>query len=62
MLVVDPIDAPCGATVSNLDLSSDISEQTVAELRQAWLQHHVLVFPNQVLSPCLLYTSDAADE
>ncbi len=51
MLVVDPIDAPCGATVSNLDLSSDISEESVAKLRQAWLQYHVLVFPNQVLSP-----------
>ena len=51
MLKVDPIDAPCGATVSNLDLSSDISEEAVAELRQAWLQHHVLVFPNQVLNP-----------
>ena len=50
MLAVDPIDAPCGATVSNIDLSSNISDETVAELRQAWLQHHVLVFPNQVLS------------
>ena len=35
MLVVDPIDAPCGAIVSNIDLSSDISEQTVAQLRKA---------------------------
>ena len=50
MLAVDPIDAPCGATVSNIDLSSSISDEAVAELRQAWLQHHVLVFPNQVLS------------
>ena len=50
MLAVDPIDAPCGATVSNIDLSSSISDEIVAELRQAWLQHHVLVFPNQVLS------------
>ena len=51
MLIVEPIDAPCGATVSNLDLSLGLSEEAVAELRQSWLQHHVLVFPNQVLSP-----------
>ena len=51
MLIVDPIDAPCGATVRNIDLSLIISEETVKELRQAWLLHHVLVFPNQVLSP-----------
>ena len=51
MIVVDPIDAPCGAIVRNIDLSADIAEELVAELRQAWLQYHVLVFPDQMLSP-----------
>ncbi|MBL4581344.1 MAG: TauD/TfdA family dioxygenase [Gammaproteobacteria bacterium] len=51
MLLVDAIDAPCGAVVRNLDLSSGISKEVVAELRQAWLKYHVLVFPDQVLSP-----------
>jgi len=51
MIEVDRIDAPCGATVRNIDLSSGVSEEVVAALRQAWLQYHVLVFPNQELSP-----------
>ena len=51
MIVVDPIDAPCGATVRNIDLSAEITQEAVTELRQAWLQYHVLVFPDQLLSP-----------
>lgn len=50
MVDVSPIDAPCGAVISLIDLSSNLSEEIVAELRQAWLQYHVLVFPDQVLS------------
>ena len=34
--------APC-----NLDLTEPLDETAVAELRAAWLSHHVLVFPNQ---------------
>jgi taurine dioxygenase len=50
MIVVEPIDAPCGATVRNIDLSAEITEELATELRQAWLQYHVLVFPDQILS------------
>lgn len=42
--------APCGAVVSDLDLSQPLSEVQVSTLRQAWLDHHVLVFPEQNLS------------
>jgi len=36
--------------VEGLDLSQALSEETIAELRAAWLQHHVLAFPDQSLS------------
>lgn len=40
----------CGATVTGIDLSVDVSESDLATLRAAWLEHHVLVFPDQKLS------------
>ena len=51
MVKVSPIDAPCGAVITGIDLSSKLSEEAVVDIRQAWLQHHVLVFPEQVLNP-----------
>jgi len=43
-------DAPCGAVVSDIDLSQPLSETQVSALRKTWLDHHVLIFPNQNLS------------
>ncbi|MBT3905969.1 MAG: TauD/TfdA family dioxygenase [Rhodospirillales bacterium] len=44
-----------GATVSDIDLSQSLDAETVAELHQAWLNHIVLVFPDQQLSdPALM--------
>lgn len=40
----------CGATVTGIDLSIDLSDTVLATLRAAWLEHHVLVFPDQSLS------------
>jgi len=40
----------CGATVTGVDLSLPLDGQTVAEIRSAWLTHHVLAFPDQALS------------
>lgn len=37
----------CGAAVHDLDLSRPLAEETVAALRAAWLEHHVLSFPGQ---------------
>lgn len=45
-----PQAAPCGATVQGLDLRQPLSADTVAQIRQAWLQHQVLAFPDQALS------------
>ncbi|WP_300380996.1 TauD/TfdA family dioxygenase [Henriciella sp.] len=40
----------CGASVRGLDLSAPLDESTIAEIRTAWLEHHVLAFPDQKLS------------
>jgi taurine dioxygenase len=39
-----------GATVSGLNLAEPLAPATVAALRQAWLEHGVLAFPEQDLS------------
>ena len=40
----------CGAAVTGADLSQPISADLAAEIRAAWLEHHVLVFPDQRMS------------
>tara|TARA_Y200000002_G_scaffold172712_1_gene142522 strand:- start:441 stop:1283 length:843 start_codon:yes stop_codon:yes gene_type:complete len=39
----------CGAEISGLDLKKELLESQVAAIRDLWLQHHVLSFPNQWL-------------
>ena len=67
MIAINPIDAPCGAVVTGIDLSSPLAEDAVADVRQAWLRHHVLVFPKQRLTPqdlerFSLYFGDFGDD
>lgn len=40
----------CGATVTGVDLTSPLDQNTVSAIRHAWLQHHVLAFPDQALT------------
>jgi len=47
---VTPSGQACGATVTDVDLSRPLDAVTIAALRMAWLEHHVLAFPNQALS------------
>ncbi len=49
-LVVEPLDAACGATVRGLSLTEPLDPETIAAIRSAWLAHHVLVFPEQEMS------------
>ena len=49
-ITVTPSGQACGANVTGLDLSAPLSAQQVAEIRAAWLEHHVLAFPDQILN------------
>lgn len=40
----------CGATITGVDLSADLDAASVQALRRAWMEHHVLAFPDQQLS------------
>jgi taurine dioxygenase len=48
-LEVIPSGQVCGATVTGLDLAQPLSDMTIGLIRQAWLTHHVLAFPDQQL-------------
>ncbi|HUF98224.1 MAG TPA: TauD/TfdA family dioxygenase [Ilumatobacter sp.] len=39
----------CGASVTGIDLHGELDDSTVAAIREAWLEHHVLSFPEQYL-------------
>jgi taurine dioxygenase len=46
-LRVEPSGQVCGATVRGIDLTAALDAETVAVIREAWLEHHVLAFPGQ---------------
>lgn len=48
-IVVEPSGQACGARISGLDLRAPLDAATVAEVRAAWLEHHVVVFGDQDL-------------
>jgi taurine dioxygenase len=48
---IERIAGALGAEVSGLDLSRPLSEDTIAALRRAWLEHLVLFFRDQDLPP-----------
>lgn len=50
MIHVEPSGQACGASVIGIDLSKPLAPQDVAEIRAAWLKHHVLAFPDQQMS------------
>ncbi len=50
MLEVTPTGQACGAFVRGIDLSSPLAADAIDAIRQAWLEHHVLAFPEQNLT------------
>ena len=50
MMNIEPTGQACGAVVTGIDLAATLTPEHVAAIRSAWLQHHVLVFPDQHLS------------
>lgn len=47
---ISPSGQACGAAVTGVDLSQPLSDRSIADIRAAWLQHHVLSFSNQSLT------------
>ena len=50
-LTVRRIAGALGAEISGVDLSKDLSDETVADIRRAWLEHLVIFFRDQDLPP-----------
>jgi taurine dioxygenase len=48
-LTFTPSGQACRASVTGVDLSQSLAEDTIAAIRSAWLAHHVLAFPDQLL-------------
>jgi alpha-ketoglutarate-dependent taurine dioxygenase len=49
-----PSGASCGATIDGVRLHEPLSSDLIAELRAQWLEHKVLIFPKQQLTPSQL--------
>jgi taurine dioxygenase len=50
-LKIRRLEYACGAEISGLDLRKRLDDATVAEIQNAWLEHLVLCFPQQNLTP-----------
>jgi len=50
MIQVEPTQQSCGAFVTGVNLTKPMNTATVAAIRAAWLDHHVLIFPDQPMS------------
>jgi taurine dioxygenase len=48
---VFPIAGALGAEIIGIDLATDLVDETIAEIRRAWLQHLVVFFRDQALGP-----------
>jgi len=48
---IRPFDAPVGAEIIGLDISRPINDADFARIHRAHLDHHVVVFRNQDVSP-----------
>ncbi|MEO1101804.1 MAG: TauD/TfdA family dioxygenase [Pseudomonadota bacterium] len=49
-LQITPSDQACGAEIRGVDLTRPLDDETIAEIRAAWLKHHVVAFPDQPMS------------
>jgi taurine dioxygenase len=50
MLDITPSGQACGAQVRGIDLTRPLAVDTAHAIRAAWLEHHVLAFPDQAMS------------
>lgn len=49
-ITVTPTGEACGAYIDGVDLSKELTEQEIADIRKAWNEHHVVIFRNQDMS------------
>ena len=47
---INLLEEACGAEVTGIDLTKELSDTEVESIREAWLLHHVLSFPDQSLN------------
>ena len=45
-----PLSDALGAEVVGVDVSEDLSDETIAEIRTGWLQNNILLFRNQEMT------------
>lgn len=50
IIEVQPSGQGCGASVRGVDLARELEPHTVDAIRRAWMEHHVLAFPEQSLT------------
>lgn len=48
-LTITPTGSVCGAVVTGIDLRTELSADLIAELRAHWVEHKLLIFPDQAL-------------
>ncbi len=53
-LTITPIAGALGAEIGGVNLSADLPDQTIADIRRAWLAHGVVFFRDQDLPPARL--------
>jgi taurine dioxygenase len=51
MMTVEPLAGALGAEVSGVDLARDLDDETIADIRRVWLEHLVVFFRDQTLTP-----------
>lgn len=48
---IRPVSGAIGVEIEGVDLSKELSDEAVAEIRQAWLEHLVVFFRDQKITP-----------
>lgn len=47
---VSPTGEACGAIIEGVDLTKPLSEAEIQQIREAWAEHHVIIFPKQPMT------------
>lgn len=53
-IAVKPVGYACGARIEGVDLSKPLSQEEVRVIKAAWVEHLVVVFPQQQVTPANL--------